>query len=94
VYNAAPQQQNSVNLNIPVQEFKAQVMEWAGWREAMDVNVRHIRQRDLPAFVDGRAPGATSAAQAEKGATACQALADSGERRAGWAAAVVDGSAC
>ncbi|KAK9817001.1 hypothetical protein WJX72_008108 [[Myrmecia] bisecta] len=38
----------SVNLNVPVQEFRYQVMAFTGMREGMDVIVRHLKQKDLP----------------------------------------------
>ena len=41
----------SVNLNGPVNEFRHLVMSWDDWQEGMDVVVRHLKQKDLPAFV-------------------------------------------
>ncbi len=53
---------SSVNLNGPVNEFRHLVMSWDDWQAGMDVVVRHLKQKDLPAFVfsDGKGCFASS----------------------------------
>ncbi|KAL3152581.1 hypothetical protein ABBQ32_001602 [Trebouxia sp. C0010 RCD-2024] len=72
----------SVNLNGPVNEFRHLVMSWDDWQEGMDVVVRHLKQKDLPAFVfpEGQQQSApTASAAASEASSAPDALEQTAE---------------
>lgn len=73
VEEGAPRQ---VDLSPAVKEFKATVMQWMSWQPGMDIQVKHIRRKEVPAWAKpgGEAPAAAlataTAAGAEAGASA------------------------
>lgn len=42
---------NKFDIRVTVDEFKANVGSYLSWKPGMEINVTHIRRRDIPAFV-------------------------------------------
>lgn len=48
---AQPQESKSFDIRITVQEFKSTVGSYTSWRPGMEIQVSHIKRRDIPLFV-------------------------------------------
>lgn len=51
VYNSREKVANSVNLNTPVMEFRSQVYSFNDYLTGMDIDIKHVKQKDLPLYV-------------------------------------------
>ena len=62
--------QRQVDLSPAVKEFKAAVMQWMSWKPGMDIQVQHIKRKQVPEWARGGEPPKEAAPAAAPAAVA------------------------